>query len=73
MLISLETSLFVLELVVLLFLIWHIRALSRNSKDLELVIRELHASHKELHDETRNMKSAVDRMEADFVGKSEQK
>lgn len=63
---DIDFLLFILELIVLMFLIWHLRELGSNSKELERVIKEMHATHKELHADTKIIKKAVDRLENDI-------
>ncbi len=63
---TLEYLLFFLEIIVLMFLLWHIRELSINSRELERVVKEMHNNHKEMHVDTRIIKESVDRLERDL-------
>lgn len=63
---DIDSLLFILELIVLLFLIWHLRELGSNTSALESAVKEMHDTHKEMHKDTKIIKKVVDRLEKDM-------
>ena len=58
---------FIVEILVILFLLWHINELRKSSRESEKVIKEMEITHREMHADTKIIKSAVDRLEKDIA------
>lgn len=61
---SIESIIIVIELIVLLFLIWHIKELSDSSHELESLVKEMHVNHAAMKEETMLIREAVNRIES---------
>jgi len=61
-----EFLIIIVELAVLLFLIWHIRELAKNSREMHQTVNEMHKTHKEMHRDTKLIRDAVQNLEKDM-------
>jgi len=64
---TIENIVLLVEFVVILLLLWHTNELRKSSKELSAVLKEMDATHKEIHKDTKSILAATDRLEGDIA------